>query len=153
MTTRQEAVEDLSMFGIEDPKTYLVDMIPLAEMIWADGEVQESEFAILDEYLHERVQQINEMAGYSEIFWRKPGSMVPFAPPLSPKACLREAPPCGTKAGERERGGGPTNRHKDCRNIRRLILCRFIKPFNFIKLETFRITWELKFIDRSDKLW
>jgi len=34
---------------------------------------------------------------------------------------------------------GPTNRHKDCNDSRRLILYGFIKPFNFIELETFRI--------------
>jgi hypothetical protein len=55
------------MFGIKEPQSYLVDIIPLVEMIWADGEVQESELAILDEYLHKRVQQINEMAGYAAI--------------------------------------------------------------------------------------
>jgi hypothetical protein len=64
---RQEAIEELSLFGIKEPQTYLVDIIPLVEMIWADGEVQESELAILDEYLHKRVQQINEMAGYAAI--------------------------------------------------------------------------------------
>ena len=36
-------------------------------MIRADGEVQESELAILNEYLHKRVQQIDEMAGYAKI--------------------------------------------------------------------------------------
>ena len=67
MTTRQEAIEDLSMFGIKEPQIYLLDIIPLVEMIWADGEVQESELAILDEYLHKRVQQNNKMAGYAAI--------------------------------------------------------------------------------------
>ncbi len=62
--TRQEAIEDLSMFGIKEPYTYLVDIIPLIEMIWADGEAHESELAILNEYFHKHVQQINEMAGY-----------------------------------------------------------------------------------------
>jgi hypothetical protein len=61
---RQEAIEDLSMFGIKEPYTYLLDIIPLVEMIWADGEAHKSELAILDEYLHKRVPQINEMAGY-----------------------------------------------------------------------------------------
>lgn len=64
ITTREQAIEDLSMFGIKEPYTYLIDIIPLIEMIWADGEAHESELAILDEYLHKRVQQINEMAGY-----------------------------------------------------------------------------------------
>jgi hypothetical protein len=67
ITTRKQAIEDLSTFGIKEPQSYLVDIIPLVEMIWADGEVQESELAILDEYLHKRVQQINEMAGYGAI--------------------------------------------------------------------------------------
>ncbi len=67
MTTREEAIQDLSLFGIKDPYTYLIDIIPLIEMIWADGEAHESELAILDEYLHKRVQQINEMAGYAAI--------------------------------------------------------------------------------------
>ena len=67
ITTREEAIEDLSLFGIKEPYTYLIDIIPLIEMIWADGEAHESELAILDEYLHKRVQQINEMAGYTAI--------------------------------------------------------------------------------------
>jgi hypothetical protein len=64
MTTREEAIQDLSLFGIKEPYTYLIDNIPLIEMIWADGEAHESELAILNEYLHKRVKQINEMAGY-----------------------------------------------------------------------------------------
>ncbi len=67
ITTREQAIEDLGMFGIKEPYTYLLDIIPLIEMIWADGEAHESELAILDEYLHTRVQQINEMAGYEAI--------------------------------------------------------------------------------------
>lgn len=35
MTTRQNAIEDLSMFGIQGPYTYLLDIISLVEMIWA----------------------------------------------------------------------------------------------------------------------
>ena len=67
ITTLQEAIEDLNLFGIKEPYTYLIDIIPLVEMIWADGEAHESELAILDEYLHKRIQQINEMAGYKAI--------------------------------------------------------------------------------------
>ncbi len=64
--TRQEAIEDLRMFGIKEPYIYLLDIVPLVEMIWADGEAYESELAVLYEYLHKRVPQINEMAGYIE---------------------------------------------------------------------------------------
>ncbi len=52
--TREEAIEDLSRFGIKEPYTYLLDIIPLIEMIWADGEAHDSELAVLDEYLHKR---------------------------------------------------------------------------------------------------
>jgi hypothetical protein len=55
------------MFGIKEPYTYLIDIVPLIEMIWADGEAHESEPAILDECLRKRVQQINGMAGYAAI--------------------------------------------------------------------------------------
>jgi hypothetical protein len=59
-----EAVDQLSSLGIKSPYVYLIDLVALIEMIWADGELQEAELAILNEYLHKRVQQINEMAGY-----------------------------------------------------------------------------------------
>lgn len=63
LVTRQEAIEELSTFGITGPQVYLVDIIPLLEMMWVDGKVQESEVGIFNEYLHERVRQINERAG------------------------------------------------------------------------------------------
>jgi hypothetical protein len=61
MTTRRQAIEDLSMCGIKRPQAYLAGIILLVEMMWADGEVQEGELAILDEYLHGGVRQINEL--------------------------------------------------------------------------------------------
>jgi outer membrane protein assembly factor BamD (BamD/ComL family) len=64
MITRMEAVDQLSSLGIKSPYVYLIDLVALIEMIWADGELQEAELAILNEYLHKRVHQINEMAGY-----------------------------------------------------------------------------------------
>lgn len=38
ITTFQEAIEDLNLFGIKEPYTYLIDIIPLVEMIWRKGE-------------------------------------------------------------------------------------------------------------------
>jgi hypothetical protein len=38
IATREQAIEDLRMFGIKEPYTYLVDIIPLVEMIWRKGE-------------------------------------------------------------------------------------------------------------------
>jgi len=65
--TRQEAIKDLSMLGIKEPQIYLLDIIPLVEMMWADGELQQSELALLDGYVCKRVRQINEIAGYAVI--------------------------------------------------------------------------------------
>jgi hypothetical protein len=38
---RHEAIEDLGIFGINEPYTYLFDIIPLFEMIWADDDAHE----------------------------------------------------------------------------------------------------------------
>ena len=63
IATREQANDALAQFRIKEPQIYLIDILPLIEMLWADGEAHESELAILDEYLHKRVPQINEMAG------------------------------------------------------------------------------------------
>jgi hypothetical protein len=59
---RKEALKKLSRYGIEGAFVYLVDVIPLIEMVWADGIAQDSEIAIIDAYLHEHVNHINMMA-------------------------------------------------------------------------------------------
>lgn len=61
---REEAVERLKAHGIRGAQIYLIDIIPLIEMIWADGHVQDSEVAILDSFVKEHVARINKMAGY-----------------------------------------------------------------------------------------
>jgi len=62
--TRQEADEKLEAFNITGAQVYLIDIIPLIEMIWADGKAQPSEIKILDQYLFDHVAHINELAGY-----------------------------------------------------------------------------------------
>jgi hypothetical protein len=62
--TRQEALDTLKKHGIEEAEIYLIDVIPLIEMIWADGMAQEGEIAILDDFIPGHVQRINEMAAY-----------------------------------------------------------------------------------------
>jgi hypothetical protein len=37
-----EAVDQLSSLGIKSPYVYLIDLVALIEMIWADGELQEA---------------------------------------------------------------------------------------------------------------
>jgi hypothetical protein len=62
--TRQEALEELRRYGIEGSQVYLIDLIPLIEILWADGQAQTGEIIILSEYIPRHVEQVNRMAGY-----------------------------------------------------------------------------------------
>jgi len=44
---RDHIIEDLEKYGIKNEEIYLIDIIPLIEMIWADGMVQKCEVDIL----------------------------------------------------------------------------------------------------------
>ncbi len=61
--TFNDAVKRLAQFGIKEEQVYLVDMILLIEMAWADGRIQKAEVEILFEYLKNHVQSINRFAG------------------------------------------------------------------------------------------
>ena len=61
--SRQEALAKLKRYGIRGPQVYLIDLIPLVEMIWADDCVQESETKLLYNYLEGHVRHINKLAG------------------------------------------------------------------------------------------
>lgn len=58
---RCDAADQLAELGITGSDVYLLDTIPLLEMIWADGEAQESERRLLDEFLEHHVQNVNEL--------------------------------------------------------------------------------------------
>lgn len=64
---REEAVRELERYGIKGSYLYLIDIIPLIEMIWADGKAQESEIEILYKYLDEHLEKINKTAGIEVI--------------------------------------------------------------------------------------
>ena len=64
---RQEALDFLVGLGIEKEKIYLIDLVPLIEMIWADGKIQPGELIILKHWIHKHVTHINQMAGYKII--------------------------------------------------------------------------------------
>jgi hypothetical protein len=49
-----DAIEELERFGITGAQIYLIDLIPLIEMIWADGKAQDAEVSILADYLKAR---------------------------------------------------------------------------------------------------
>lgn len=61
--SRQEALEKLKQYEIQGPQVYLIDIIPLIEMIWADDCVQESETQLLYDYLERHVRHINKLSG------------------------------------------------------------------------------------------
>lgn len=58
-----DAVEKLSHVGINNREIYLIDIIILCEMAWADGSIQEGEREILFSYLNHHVDTINRLAG------------------------------------------------------------------------------------------
>ena len=62
--TRQEALDRLRDFGIQGEDVYLIDLIPLVEMIWSDGQAQASEIGIFKDYLLKHVNNVNAIAGY-----------------------------------------------------------------------------------------
>ena len=62
--TRQEALDRLRDYGIQGEDVYLIDLIPLVEMIWSDGQAQASEIGIFKDYLIKHVNNVNTIAGY-----------------------------------------------------------------------------------------
>ncbi len=62
-----DAIAELEGFGITGAQIYLIDLIPLIEMIWADGKAQDSEVSILANYLKAHVKHINQLAGYEAL--------------------------------------------------------------------------------------
>lgn len=58
-----EAVSRLSEFNISQHQVYLIDLVLLCEMAWADGKIQDAEVEILHSYLNHHVNSINRLAG------------------------------------------------------------------------------------------
>lgn len=65
--SRSEAVEELGRYGITGSYIYLIDIIPLIELIWADGKAQTGEIDILNRYLKHHVANINKLAGFEAL--------------------------------------------------------------------------------------
>ncbi|MCI5147456.1 MAG: hypothetical protein D3923_18475, partial [Candidatus Electrothrix sp. AR3] len=60
---REDAVKELKEFGITGDQVYMIDLIPLIEIIWADGQIQTGEIAVLENYIEKHVQEVNKLAG------------------------------------------------------------------------------------------
>lgn len=65
--TREEAVEELMSFGIEKADVYLIDLIPLIEMAWADGRTQPAELRLVEDFLVRHVHKINLQARHGAL--------------------------------------------------------------------------------------
>jgi len=63
--SRMDAIEELKKYQIKGADVYLIDIIPIIEMIWADGMAQKNEIKIFYNYLKKHVAKINIMAGYT----------------------------------------------------------------------------------------
>ena len=74
--TRQDAVEELQRHGIEGADIYLMDIIPLIEMIWADGQAQPGEVSILENFLEKHIDRLNKMSGYPVLTMKRARSFV-----------------------------------------------------------------------------
>ncbi|MCI5158275.1 MAG: hypothetical protein D3906_07490 [Candidatus Electrothrix sp. AUS1_2] len=61
--SHKEAMDRLKRFGITNEKVYLIDLILLIEMMWADGLAQQGEIEILENYLEKHVDNVNKRAG------------------------------------------------------------------------------------------
>jgi len=61
--SRQETIQELTHFGIRGKFVYLIEVIPLIEIIWADGKAQSGEIAVLEEFLETLVRRVNAAAG------------------------------------------------------------------------------------------
>ncbi|MBD3240699.1 MAG: hypothetical protein GF331_08960 [Chitinivibrionales bacterium] len=61
--TREEAIRKLEQYGIEGAEVYLIDIIPLIEMMWADGSIQKTELSLFEDYLERHVERVNRLAG------------------------------------------------------------------------------------------
>ena len=61
--SRKDALNELRKFGITGEQVYLIDLIPLIEIVWADGHAQSGEITILEDFVEKHVDNINKQAG------------------------------------------------------------------------------------------
>jgi|SaaInlStandDraft_1057018.scaffolds.fasta_scaffold09644_2 hypothetical protein len=56
----QEAVAKLENLGIKGTHIYLIDLLPLIDLMWADGVIQDNEKVIFEVYTQKRIDVINK---------------------------------------------------------------------------------------------
>jgi hypothetical protein len=60
--TREDALAILADHGISGPQVYLLDVIPLVAMMWADGTAQAGESDLLETFMRTHIDNINDLA-------------------------------------------------------------------------------------------
>jgi hypothetical protein len=68
--SRSKVIDSLESFGIRGSTVYLLDLIPLIEIAWADGEIQRMELLLLRDFLKSHVERINRKAGFAVLDYR-----------------------------------------------------------------------------------
>lgn len=64
---RPDAIRELARHGIAGPDVYFIDVLPLIEMMWADGVVQSVERDLLEKFLLQHIDNLNALAGFKAI--------------------------------------------------------------------------------------
>lgn len=65
---RREALVRLEQeFGIRGGMVYLLDVVPLVEMLWADGRCQAAEQLLISKYLRDHLERLRELSGGLEV--------------------------------------------------------------------------------------
>jgi hypothetical protein len=59
----EEALAELARRGVRGPDVWLLDVLPLVEMAWSDGTVQDAERVLIEAFLDEHVERVNREAG------------------------------------------------------------------------------------------
>jgi hypothetical protein len=61
--TRDEALAELARRGLKGTDVYLLDVLPLVEMAWSDGTVQDAERQVIYAFLEDHLDTLNREAG------------------------------------------------------------------------------------------
>lgn len=76
MMTRSQVLGALAEYGITGEMVYLIDVIPLIEMMWADTRIQPGEREVLNDFLRKHVVRINTAAGTTVLTFEKAQAFV-----------------------------------------------------------------------------
>jgi len=56
-----------SAYGLEDGDLYFLDLVPLVEMVWADGCNQAAELKLVEDFGRRHLEELNRLLGYRAV--------------------------------------------------------------------------------------